>query len=60
MYVYQGFSVVKGSAWNAGDSGSIPGEGRSPGEGSDNTPVSLPGKSHRQMSLVDYSPWGRQ
>ena len=22
------------------------------------TPVSLPGKSHRQRSLVDYSPWG--
>ena len=24
------------------------------------TPVLLPGKSHRQRSLVDYSPWGRK
>ena len=23
------------------------------------TPVLLPGKSHRQRSLVGYSPWGR-
>ena len=24
------------------------------------TPVLLPGKSHRQRSLVDWSPWGRE
>ena len=24
------------------------------------TPVLLPGKSHGQRSLVDYSPWGRK
>ena len=24
------------------------------------TPVLLPGKSHRQRSLVGYSPWGRK
>ena len=24
------------------------------------TPVFLPGKSHGQRSLVDYSPWGRK
>ena len=24
------------------------------------TPVSLPGESHRQRSLADYSPWGRK
>ena len=24
------------------------------------TPVSLPGKSHRQKSLAGYSPWGRK
>ena len=24
------------------------------------TPVFLPGKSHRQKSLVGYSPWGSQ
>ena len=31
-----GGSEVKASAWNAGDPGSIPGLGRSPGEGNDN------------------------
>ena len=31
-----GGSEVKASAWNAGDPDSIPGSGRSPGEGSDN------------------------
>ena len=36
------------SACNAGDSGSIPRSGRSPGEGYGNpTPVFLPGKSYR-------------
>ena len=29
-------SEVKASAWNAGDGGSIPGSGRSPGEGNGN------------------------
>ena len=29
--------TVKESAWNAGDLGSIPGSGRSPGERNDNT-----------------------
>ena len=29
-------SVVKASAWNEGDPGSIPGSGRSPGEGNGN------------------------
>jgi len=29
-------SEIKASAWNAGDPGSIPGSGRSPGEGNDN------------------------
>ena len=29
-------SEVKASAWNAQDSGSIPGSGRSPGEGNGN------------------------
>ena len=36
---YMGFpggSEVKASAWNAGDPGSIPGSGRSPGEGNGN------------------------
>ena len=52
---------VKASACNAGDLGSIPGLGRSPGEGNGNpTPVFLPGKSHGQRSLVGYSPQGRK
>jgi len=51
--------VVKKLPANAGDAGSIPGWARSPGKGNGN-PLqyfSL-GKSHRQRSLVDYSPWG--
>ena len=52
-------SAGKDSAYNAGDPGSIPGSGRSPGEGSGN-PVLLPGKSHGQRSLVGYSPWGHK
>ena len=33
---FPGGSEVKVSAWNAGDSGSVPGLGRSPGEGNGN------------------------
>ena len=33
---FPGGSEVKASAWNAGDPGSIPGSGRSPGEGNGN------------------------
>ena len=33
---FPGGSEVKVSAWNAGDAGSIPGSGRSPGEGNGN------------------------
>ena len=46
----------KESARNAGDTGDtglIPGSGRSTGGG-----VFLSGKSHGQRSLVGYSPWG--
>ena len=51
----------KVSAYNEGDMGSIPGSGRSPGEGNGNPfPVFLPGESHGQRSLVGYSPWGRK
>ena len=52
--------MVKVSAYNAGDPGSIPGTGRSPGEGNGN-PLRyscLEWKSHEQRSLVGYSPWG--
>ena len=46
---------------DAGDSDSIPGSGRSPGEG-DGKPLqySCLGKSHGQRSLVGYSPWGHK
>ena len=56
---FPGGSVGKASACNEGDLGSIPGSGRSPGEGNkwQPTPVLLPGKSHGQRNLVDYSPW---
>ena len=47
------------------DPGSIPGSGRSSGEGnaglfSSYTPVFLPGESHGQRSLAGYSPQGRK
>ena len=44
------------SARNAGDPGSVPGLGRSPGE--EPTPVFLPGEfNHGQRNLVGYGPW---
>ena len=43
--VFPGGSEVKVSACNAGDPGSIPGLGRSPGEGS-GTPLQWSGESH--------------
>ena len=51
-------SVGKESACKAGDirdAGSIPGLGRSPGEGQ-GILVFLPGESHGQRSLSGYSP----
>ena len=40
--------MVKNLPANARDTGSIPGSGRSLGEGNGNTPVFLPGESHGQ------------
>ena len=50
---------LKASACDVGDQSSIPGLGRSPGEGSGN-PLQyfLPGKSHGWRNLVGYRPWG--
>ena len=49
----------KESACKVSDPGSVPGSGRSPGEGNGNrTPVFLPGESYEQRSLMGYSPWG--
>ena len=54
-----GGSDDKESACSVGDLGSIPGSGRSPGEGKQLLSlVFLPGESHGQRSLVGYSPWG--
>ena len=52
--MYWGFEE---STCNAGDQGSIPGLGRSPGEGNDNPLVFLPEESYGQRSLAGYSPW---
>ena len=58
---FPGGSAVKNLPANAGDVGSIPGLGRSPGGGNGNpTPVFLPGESHGQRSLVGYSPRGHK
>ena len=52
---FPGDSVGKESACKAGDAGSIPGLGRSPGEANGNLiPVFLPGKSHGPRSLAGY------
>ena len=51
----------KESACNAGDTGSVPGSGRFPGEGNGNLlQYSCLGESHGQRSLVAYSPWGHK
>ena len=54
---FPGSSAGKESACNAGDLGSIPGLGRSPGEGNGwlPTPVFFPGEFHGQRSLAGYS-----
>jgi len=53
-----GGSDGKESACHMGDPGSMPGLGRSPGEGKWlPTPVFLPGEFHGQRILVSYSPW---
>ena len=62
LWGFPGGSVVKNlpaKAGDAGDLGSIPGLGRSPGEGNGN-PLQFfcLGNSHGRRSLLDYSPWG--
>ena len=52
-------SPGKESDYNAGDPGSIPGLGRSPGEWQP-IPIFLPEEFHGQGSLVVYSPWGHK
>ena len=47
-------SVVKNPRVSVGDASSIPGSGRSPGEGNGSI---LPEKSREQVGLAGYSPW---
>ena len=58
---FPGSSAGKESTCNAGDLGSIPGLGRSPGGGHGN-PLQYPclENPHGQRSLVGYSPWGHK
>ena len=54
-------SVGKESACSAGDPGSIPGWGSSPGEGNGSLLHSVPAwRKHRQRSLGGYSPQGHK
>ena len=56
---FLGGSDGKASVLNARDPGSIPGLGRSPGEGNGNPlQYSCLEKSHGWRSLVGYIPWG--
>ena len=56
---FPGGSDGKESACHAGDLGSIPGLGRSPGGGHGNPlQYSFLENPHIQRSLVGYSPWG--
>ena len=60
---FPGGSDVKVSAYIVGYLGSIPGSGRSPGEGNGNPSqlqYSCLKKSHGWRSLVGYSPWGHK
>ena len=58
---FPGGSDGKESDCNAGDLGLIPGSGRSPGGGHDNSlQYSCLENPHGQRSLAGYSPWGRK
>ena len=58
---FPGGSDGKASVYNVGDPGSIPGSGRSAGEGNENPlQYCCLEKSHGQRSLVGYSPCGRK
>ena len=57
---FPGGSDGKAFACSVGDLGSIPGLGKSPGEGNGNPLQYLSGKSHAHRSLVGYSPCSRK
>ena len=59
---FPGGSAGKASAYSAGDPGSIPGSGRSSGEGNGN-PLQyscLENPMDAWRSMVGYSPWGHK
>ena len=58
---FPGSSDGKESIYNAGDLGSIPGWGKSPGGGHGN-PLKYPclENLYKQKNLASYSPWGRK
>ena len=61
LSVFPGGSDGKESACNAGDLGSIPGSGRSPGGGHDNPlQYSILENPRGQRSLAGHSSWGRK
>ena len=57
---FPGGSDGKESACNAGDPGSTPGSGRSPGEGNGNPSGVLAWKIPWTEESVGYSPWGHK
>ena len=58
---FPGGSVVKNLPAKTGDTGLIPGSGRSPGEEEMATHSSiLPGKFHGQRGLAGYIPWDQK
>ena len=54
---FPGGAVVKNPPANAGDAGSVPKSGTSPGEGNGN-PLQYSWKFQGHRSLAGYSPWG--
>ena len=52
--------MVKASAYNAGDLGSVPGLGRSPGKGNGNLLQFSCLENPMDRSLAGCSPWGRK
>ena len=59
IWIFPGSSDGKASAYNMGDLGSIPGSGRSPGEGNGN-PLQYPCLENPMDggTWLGYSPWG--
>ena len=59
LHGFPGGRVVKNPHANAGDAGSIPGSGRSPGEGNGNSlQCSCQENSTDRGAWLGYSPWG--